>query len=45
MDVPVELQYQVPIIQKVQKMLEVPQSQYFDQVVDMAVVMQQTQPL
>ena len=42
MDVPVSLQHQVPIIQKAQKMLEVPQNQYFDQVVDMPVVMQQT---
>ena len=44
-DVVVVIPRQVPNIQPVQKMFEVFQSQYFDRVVDMAVVMQQTQPM
>ena len=39
-DVPVVMHPQVPTIQTVQKIVEVPQNQYLDQAVDMLVVMQ-----
>ena len=40
-DVPVMLQRQVPVIQKVQKTVEVPQVHYIDEIVDVLVVQRQ----
>ena len=40
MDVPVVMQRQVPVIQNVQKTVEVPLVQFIDKVVDVSVIMQ-----
>merc|ERR1712064_129760 len=43
-DVPVIMQRQVPAVQRVQKMVEVPQLQFIDRVVDIPVVQQRQVP-